>query len=116
MNADLTFNSIVFKKSFDTEGLSLRQSAARGVNTPDLLKIQSQDYVDSATKVAGRRFTVRVDRVEFDADNAKIITSAYVVIAVPATAPQESVDAVIATFKAAMADANLITNVLNNEK
>lgn len=116
MNADLTLNTIAFKKSFDNEDLSLRQSISRGVNTPDLLKIQSQDYVDSATKIAGRRYTVRVDRVDFDANNAKIVTSAYLVIAVPSTTTQAALDNVVATFKAAVADASLITSVLNNEK
>jgi hypothetical protein len=62
MNADLTFNSVVLKKTFDTKDESQRQSTTRGVNTPDLLIIKSQDYVDSVTKVAGRRFTGRVDR------------------------------------------------------
>jgi len=116
MNADLTFNSIVFKKSFDEKDGSERSSVARAVNTPDKLIIKSQDYVDSTTKVAGRRYTVRIDRVDVDANLQKIITSAYLVIAVPTTAEDAAITAVIASFKAAVADANLITNVLNNEK
>lgn len=116
MNADLTFNTIVFKKTFDEKAGSERQSTTRGVNTPDKLIIKSQAYVDSATKVPGTRYTVRVDRQDVDANLKTIVTSAYVVVAVPSTAAQAAIDNVIATFKAAVADANLLSNVLNNEK
>lgn len=116
MNADLTFNTIVFKKSFDEKGGSERQSVARGVNTPDNLIIKSQEYVDSVTKVPGTRFTGRVDRHDLDAALQEIITSCYFVMAVPSTATQAAIDNVIATFKAVVADANFMVNVLNNEK
>jgi hypothetical protein len=116
MNADLTFNTIVFKKSYDLKEESLRQSTARAINTPDKLVIKSQSYVDSATKVAGTRFTGRVDRDDIDANLQKITTSMYFVVAVPSTAAQASVDNVVATFKAVVADANFVVNVLNNEK
>lgn len=116
MVSDLTFNAIVFKKSFDSEDKSVRQSTARGINTPDQLTIRSQSYVDSSTKVPGTRFTGRIDRVDIDANLQKIVTSAYFVVAVPGTAAQASVDSVITTFKAAVADAALIAAILNNEK
>jgi len=116
MNADLTFNTIVFKKSYDLKEESLRQSTTRSVNTPDKLIIKSQSYVDSATKVAGNRYTGRIDREDIDANLQKIVTSAYFVIAVPSTATQAQVDNVVATFKAVVADASFVVNVLNNEK
>jgi hypothetical protein len=116
MNADLTFNTIAFKKSFDEKDGSERQSTTRAINTPDKLIIKSQGYVDSVTKVSGTRYTGRVDRHDIDANLQPIITSAYFVIAVPITATQAQVDNVIATFKAVVADANFVTNVLNNEK
>jgi hypothetical protein len=116
MNADLTFNTIVFKKSYDLKEESLRQSTTRAINTPDKLVIKSQDYVDSATKVAGKRYTGRVDRVDIDANLQQIVTSMYFVIAVPSTAAQASVDNVVTTFKAVVADASFVANVLNNEK
>lgn len=116
MNADLTFNTIVFKKAWDLKNESLRQSTTRGVNTPDKLIIKSQDYVDSATKVAGKRYTGRIDRVDIDANLAEINTSAYFVVAVPKTASQAQLDNVIATFKAAVADATFVASVLNDEK
>lgn len=116
MNADLTFNTIVFKKTFDEKDSSERQSSARGINTPDKLTVRSQDYIDSVTKVAGRRYTTRIDRYTLDANLAKICTSMYVVAQVPSTAAQADVDTTLATFKAAVADATLLAGVLNNEK
>lgn len=113
---DLTYNSVVFKKSFDEKDNSLRQSTARGVNTPDQMVIRSQPYTDSATKVAGFRYTIRFDRHDLDANEQKIISSAYCVIAVPETVTQAQLDVVVATFKAAIANADLVTAVLNNEK
>lgn len=116
MDADLTFNTIVFKKAWDLKDESLRQSTTRAVNTPDKLIIKSQDYVDSVTKVAGRRFTGRIDRIDVDANLAEINTSAYFVIAVPKTATGAQITNVITSFKALVADADFITDVLNDEK
>lgn len=116
MNADLTFNSVVFKKSYDSKDESLRQSTARGINEPDQLIIRSQDYVDSATKVAGKRYLIRVDRHEIDANLQKIIQSMQIVIAVPETALTADLDVLLATFKAAVADSALLAAVLNGEK
>jgi hypothetical protein len=113
MNADLTFNTIAFKKAWDDPDKgSLRTSITRGINTPDNLTVKHIDYVDSATKVAGQRFTGRVDRTDIDANIQQIITSAYFVIAVPKTATQAQVDSVVATFKAVVADANFVVDVL----
>lgn len=116
MNADLTFNTIVFAKQYDLKEESARQSIARGINTPDRLVIKSTEYVDSATKVAGQRFLYRVDRYDTDANLQKIVTSAYVVFAVPETATQAQVDNVVATLKAVVADANFTANVLAGQK
>lgn len=116
MDADQTYNTIVFKKTFDLKDESQRQSTTRGVNTPDLMVIKSQDYVDSVTKITGKRYTCRIDRHDLDANNAKIITSAYFVIAVPSTATQAQIDNIVATFRAVVADADHIEDVLNNEK
>lgn len=117
MNADLTFNSIVFEKSFDERDGSERRSTARGINLPDLLTIKSQDYVDSATKVEGRRYTGRFDRTNIDATSGQqYVVSAYFVIAVPQLAVTGDITEIVATFKAAVANADLIADVLNNEK
>lgn len=116
MDADLTFNSVVFAKSFDKEDHSLRRSIARGINTPDDMTIKSQSYIDSVTKVPGYRYTVRFDRHDLDPTSTKIISSAYLVIAVPQTVTQAQLDVVVATFKAAVANADLIVDVLGNQK
>jgi hypothetical protein len=116
MDADQTYNSIVFKKTFDLKEESQRQSTTRGVNTPDIMVIKSQDYIDSTTKVAGKRYTCRVDRHDIDANVAKIITSSYFVFAIPSTATQAQVDSVVATFRAVVADSDHIEDILNNEK
>jgi hypothetical protein len=116
MDADLTFNSVAFKKSFDKEDESLRRSTTRAINTPDDLIIKSQTYMDSKTKVSGTRYTVRFDRHDLDANNQKIISSAYLVIAVPSTVTQAQLDVLVATFKAGVANADLIAKTLNNEK
>jgi hypothetical protein len=112
----LTFNSVVHDLSYKDKNESLRQSTARGINTPDKLWVRSQPYVDSATKVAGNRYTVRFDRHDLDANNAKIISSAYVVLMVPETVTTAQYDVIVATFKAAIANADLLADVLNNEK
>lgn len=118
MNQDITLNTIVFAKSFDTKEGSTRTSTARGINLPDVMTIKRQDSVDSATKVATKRTTVRIDRQSVDTvTGKKYITSAYVVIAVPELAVQGDVDNVIATFRALIASTspNYITQVLNSE-
>lgn len=112
MNADLTFNSVVFAKQWDKENESSRKSIARGINTPDYLIVKSQAYVDSKTKVSGQRYTIRFDRVDIDASVREIISTAYLVIGVPSTVTQAQLDVVVATFKAGVADANLVANVL----
>lgn len=116
MDADQTYNSVAFKKTFDTKDESQRQSTARGVTTPDVMTIKSQDYVDSVTKVPGKRFTCRIDRHDIDASLQKIISSAYFVIAVPSTVVQADLDTLVATFRAVVADADHIEDILNNEK
>lgn len=116
MNADLTFNTIVFKKSFDEKDGSERRSTTRGINTPDVLTVKRQDAVQSKSKVPMKRYLVRVDRTDIDATTAaSFITSAYAVVEVPALATQAMVDNVITTFKAAVADATLVAAVLNSE-
>lgn len=116
MNADLTFNSVVFEKSFDEKDGSERRSTARGINLPDVMSIKSQDYTDTATKLPGRRYTVRFDRTDETAGGVRYTSSAYLVIAVPEVENSTDLAVLIATFKAAVANADLVADVLNNEK
>lgn len=116
MDSDQTYNSIVFAKSYDKENESKRQSIARGINTPDVMMIRSQDYVDSTTKIAGKRYTCRVERHDLDANNARIISVASFTFQVPSTAAGAAVTALVATFRAVVADADHIEDILNDEK
>lgn len=116
MNADLTFNTIAFKKSFDEKDGSERRSSTRGYNTPDLLVIKHQDSIDSATKVATRRHLIRIDRVNLDATTGQTYTTSFLCqVLVPVLATSTDVSNVIATGKAVVADADMLANVLNNE-
>lgn len=115
MNDSLTFNSIAHTKQYDIVGKGVRQSTARGINTPDVLTTQNQAYVDSATKVPGKRFTSRVDRHNVDANGTAYVVSFYVVAAIPSLATSTDVSTALATFKAAVADADHIAQMLNGE-
>lgn len=115
MNANLTFDSVVYNKQFDENGFSKRQNTSRGINTPDVLSIKNESYTDSVTKVTGTRFLVRFDRHDIDAAGEKRISSIYAVIAVPSTAESTDIDDIVAKFRAAVADADLIDGVLNGE-
>lgn len=111
-----TINSVVFTLSFKDKEESQRQSIARGITTPDQMIVKSQDYTDSKTKVPGKRYTLRFDRHDLDASNQKIISSAYCVFQVPSTVTSAQYDVLVATFKAAVAHADYVAGVLNDEK
>lgn len=115
MDADQTYNSIVFVKSFDKDGQSKRQSNARGINTPDTMIIQSQAYVDSVTKVPGKRFACKLTRHDLDANNQPIQSTATMTFQVPSTVTSVQFAVLIATFRAMVADADHIEDVLNDE-
>lgn len=115
MNDSLTFNSIVHTKQYDNELRGVRQSSARGINTPDVLTVQNQAYIDSKTKVPGKRFTSRIDRHNVDTNGTPYVVSFYVVAAIPQLATSTDVSVALATFKAAIADADHMTQVLNGE-
>jgi hypothetical protein len=107
---------VVFTLSYKDKEDSLRQSIARGINTPDQMIVKSQAYTDSVTKVPGNRYVLRFDRHDLDATTQKIITSCYAVFQVPGTVTQAQLDVVVATFKAGIAHADYVAGVLNNEK
>jgi len=118
MNADITLNTIAFKKSFDSSNGSERRSSARGVNTPDILSIRRQDATDSKTKTAQKRYNLRIDRTDETTEGVKYTTSAYAVIVIPEQASQAQIDNVIATFRAAVAASSpedIVVGMLNGE-
>ncbi|DAD49920.1 TPA_asm: coat protein [ssRNA phage ESO001] len=83
MTSDLTIDTLSFKLQFGDESGSLRRDVSRGVNLPTEMRVSHQDYVDSKTKVSGKRHLVRFDR--FVAFSSGIIApvSAYAVVTVP---------------------------------
>lgn len=118
MQADITLNSIGFAKSFDEKGKSIRQSIDRGINLPDQMTVQNQDYVDSATKLPGRRYLIRFDRWAINATTGeRYCTSAYVVYQVPLAATGADSSAVVATLKACIDESTIqiVNHVLNSE-
>jgi hypothetical protein len=102
MNADLTINTLAFKTVYSDLNGSLRREVSRGANLPTELSIKHQSYVDSTTKVAGKRHLARFDRYVALSTGAIVPVSAYVVVAVPTDT------AVTAT------DINAISQHLNN--
>lgn len=119
MNADLTINSIVFANNYNDNGESKRSSSARGVNLKDVLVIRNQDSVEKQTGIESRRYTMRVDANQVDTVSGKpYVVSIYAVFSIPKLATQAQIDAVVATFRAAIASTtpNYITQILNDEK
>lgn len=83
MNADLTIDTLSFKTVYSDKSGSLRREVSRGANLPTELKVATQDYVDSATKVPGTRTVVRFDRhVALSDGRIAPGVSAYTVVSV----------------------------------
>lgn len=117
MNADLTINSIVFRRLFDDKAESLRRSTTRGINLPDEMSVKTSAYTESSTKVPGNRYTLRFDRVIRSADGLKKANvAAYVVLLVPEIAESTDVSSVVSTLRAAVATEGLVEGVLNGER
>jgi len=83
MNADLTIDTLVFKTIYSDKSGSLRRETSRGANLPTELSIATQDYVDSGTKMPGKRTVVRFTRF-VAASDGRIVpgVSAYTVVPV----------------------------------
>jgi hypothetical protein len=117
MNASLTFNSVVFEPALLPSGQtgSFRQSSARGVTTPDTLSIAAQNYTDSKYKQPGVRRLARIGGVYKDANGSSHEIAFQVLGQIPNIASATDVATVLATFKAAVANADFLADVLNNE-
>lgn len=115
MNADQTYNSIAFKKSWDKPGSSERRASARGASIPDIMTVGNQGYVDSATKVAGKRYRVGFDYYELDSASRIIKSSAYVVITVAESASAGALTSNLATLRALVAASGILEAVVNGE-
>lgn len=92
MNNNLTISTLSFNLSYNDKAGSERREVSRGVNLPEIMSIKSQPYVDSATKVEGKRTVLRFDRHVEGTDGKPIAVSAYLVVAVPSDAAVTSGD------------------------
>lgn len=115
MNQTLTINSLDFDLSYMDVSESKRQNSDRGINTPDVLYIRHQDATDKKYNTSMRRHNVRLDSIFETAEGVPHRISAYLVLEVASIASDTDINATVATFKAAVADADLLADVLNNE-
>jgi len=93
MNNDLTISTLAFKlQASDIVDGSVRREVSRGVNLPEVMTIKSAKYVDSATKLPGKRTVLRFDRYVAATDGQPIPVSAYLVVTVPSDATVTSSD------------------------
>lgn len=98
MNNDLTIDTLAFKwQGSSPEEGSLRRETSRGVNLPTELRIKHQDYVDSATKVPGKRSLVRFDRFVALSSGVIAPVSFYCVCTVPKDTGVTSADVLAVT-------------------
>jgi len=83
MDSNLTISTLTFNLIYSDKTGSLRREISRGASLPTELLIKHQDYVDSATKVAGRRSLVRFDYYMTMTDGVIRPVSLYAVFAAP---------------------------------
>jgi hypothetical protein len=83
MSPDITVSTLAFKLIYSDKNGSLRRETSRGVSTPTEILIKHEDYVDSKTKLAGKRSLVRVDYYMAMTGGAISPVSLYVVLAAP---------------------------------
>lgn len=93
----------------------MRRASARGVTVPDDMIVQNQEYVDSETKVPGRRFNLRFDYWEVDSADRRVKNSAYVVLAIPESGSSTALTSLLATLRAAVAASGILEAVTNSE-
>jgi hypothetical protein len=84
MTSDITVSTLAYKLIYSdkTDG-SLRRETARGASLPTELSIKHSDYVDSKTKVSGKRTLVRLDHYMTMTDGVIRPVSFYCVLARP---------------------------------
>lgn len=92
MNTNLTVDTLSFNQVFSDKAGSLRREVSRGPNIPTEMKVAHSDYVDSSTKLKGKRSLLRFDRYIELADNTIAPISAYVVVTHPTDSAVASAD------------------------
>jgi hypothetical protein len=93
MTSDITVDTLSFKLVYSDKNESVRTEVSRGVNLPTKISIKHQDYVDSATKLPGKRSLLRADRyIQLTSEAVIAPVSAYVVVTAPNSASVTSTD------------------------
>jgi hypothetical protein len=93
MTSDITVDTLAFKLVYSDKNESVRTEVSRGVNLPTKISIKHQDYVDSATKLPGKRSLLRADRyIQLTSEAVIAPVSAYVVVTAPNSASVTSTD------------------------
>lgn len=83
MNNNLTISTLAFNLIYSDKTGSLRREISRGASLPTELIIKHDDYIDSKTKVKGKRSLVRLDYYMTMTDGVIRPLSLYVVLAAP---------------------------------
>lgn len=83
MDNNLTVNTLAFNLVYSDKDGSLRREISRGASLPTELSIKHQPYVDSVTKVPGKRSLVRLDYYMTMTDGVIRPVSMYTVLAAP---------------------------------
>lgn len=92
MDNNLTIATKAFSLRFSDQAGSERRDVSRGVNTPTVMTVKHQDYVDSASKKPGTRTVLRFDRHQELSDGSIAPVSAYLVVATPKDVDVTSVE------------------------
>jgi hypothetical protein len=93
MTSDITVDTLSFKLVYSDKNESVRTEVSRGVNLPTKISIKHQDYVDSATKLPGKRSLLRADRyIQLTSEAVIAPVSAYIVVTAPNSASVTSTD------------------------
>lgn len=115
MDADQTYNSIVFVKNYDVLGEGRRSSSVRGSTTPDVMIVRNQEMTFNKSKRTGKRYQIRFERHDVDASGALYVSTASVILEIDALDNSTDIATLIATLRAAVVDADHIEDVMNGE-
>jgi hypothetical protein len=115
MDADQTYNSIVFAKNYDVVGESKRSSSARSATTPDVMIIRNQDMTFQSSKRKAKRSSIRIERHDVDAAGAAYVSTSTLTFEIDSLDNSTDIATLVATTRAVVADADHIEDVLNGE-
>jgi hypothetical protein len=92
MTNDLTLRGQTYALIYSDKTGSLRREVSRGATLPSELKIAHSDYIDSATKLPGKRSVARSDYYMELSTEGIAPVSAYIVVTRPNDSAVTSVE------------------------